>query len=91
MEISSGGIHPTAGLEDAFISPGDAPDLVIANEGDAAPDGNVSLLVGGPGGLHLAETVTDASVPHPDACARCPPPASCTPPRPAWRPPSPSP
>ena len=68
-EISSGGMHPTAGLEDAFVSQDEAPDLVVANEGNAAADGNVSLLVGGPGGLHLAETVTDASVPHPNAPA----------------------
>ena len=42
----------------------------MANEGSGGrADGNVTVLLGGPGGLRVGETVTNASVPHPNSLA----------------------
>jgi hypothetical protein len=63
ISIASGGETPVAALAGDFS--GGPEDLLVANNGD----GRVTLLLGGPDGLSVAESFSRADVPHPTALA----------------------
>ena len=56
----TGGDRPTVGFTGDFNGNG-FTDLVVGNNGD----GQLALLTGGPGGLSLSQTLTDAEAPNP--------------------------
>jgi hypothetical protein len=58
--IPTGGLRPSSGFAGDFNSNG-FTDLVVGNNGD----GRLSLLVGGSGGLSLAQTLTSPDAPSP--------------------------
>jgi FG-GAP-like repeat len=58
----TGGNSPTAGFAGEFTNDG-FTDLVVGNNGD----GQLALLIGGPGGLSLSQTFSSAAVPNPTA------------------------
>jgi hypothetical protein len=65
--ISTGGSRPVAGIAGDFNHDG-VDDLIIANNGD----GLISVLLGGPEGLTLRETLSSAEVRHPTDLALSP-------------------
>jgi hypothetical protein len=58
--IPAGGLRPSSGFAGDFTNNGFS-DLVVGNLGD----GHLALLLGGPGGLTLSQSVTSAAVPSP--------------------------
>ncbi len=62
QSFPTGGDSPTAGFAGDFTGNG-FTDLVVGNNGD----GQLALLMGGPGGLSLSQTLSSAEVPNPTA------------------------
>ncbi len=58
--FATGGDAPTSGFAGNFTGDG-FTDLVVGNNGD----GHLALLLGGPGGLSLSQTLTSPAVPEP--------------------------
>jgi hypothetical protein len=58
--FATGGDRPTAGFAGDFTRDG-FTDLVVGNNGD----GRLALLLGGPNGLSLSQTLTSAEAPNP--------------------------
>ena len=58
--FATGGDSPTTGFAGDFLGNG-FTDLVVGN----TADGRLALLLGGPGGLNLAQTITSPAVPEP--------------------------
>ncbi len=58
--FATGGDAPTSGFAGNFTGDG-FTDLVVGNNGD----GRLALLLGGPGGLSLSQTLTSPAVPEP--------------------------
>ena len=62
QSFPTGGNSPTAGFAGEFTNDG-FTDLLVGNNGD----GHLALLLGGPGGLSLFQTLSSAEVPNPTA------------------------
>jgi CSLREA domain-containing protein len=62
QSFPTGGNSPTSGFAGDFTNNG-FTDLVVGNNGD----GRLALLLGGPGGLSLSQTISSAEVPNPTA------------------------